>query len=509
MDEEENSRTKNDIITEDPVIKEIPVFLSKRLQDQLYLFQYPLRPSTNKSLDVKNCFIKPNNETVKLEVQLDTISSSFNIGKAEDVALRVDGPPEYRKKDKDVFFNNNLLDKIEYVSSKVGDNVERYGIGIFDGQEYHITPLKGLLRLKPYYPHLDREAKKKVEAKVKEEPVPSTSTSEPKQVTVKFSQGGDNEKWKKLQENSYKAMMQRQAEEEWIRCDWKPQKSELSDLEKMKLFAEDNRGWVASGEEKDDIVNYLKRLVPEDKEHAICLPSLPSNVVSFSSLRVLPLLEQCKLLLKDAKIVTFQQLMMLLAGCEGLTADSLLKALPQVAVLVRGNWVVKSEIVFPNGTFSSVSGVPADIMCRARDYVLILFTKQQYIERRKVSSVIKVPSEETKEIFMGISKLRYNKRWELTLPIDSEFIKKYPEVVYKQSSMWDMRELQLNNFFQSNKEKKRRKSKSVSEDSAKIPKKDGQTHVRDNHIADGLKSDKVKRTKTVKSNDVNHKDEKS
>lgn len=62
--------------------------------------------------------------------------------------------------------------------------------------------------------------------------------------------------------------------------------------------------------------------------------------------------------------------MMLLAGGEGLTADNLLKTLPKVAVLVQGNWIVKSEILYPAGTFSAVSGVPADLMCRARDYVV-------------------------------------------------------------------------------------------------------------------------------------------
>lgn len=61
---------------------------------------------------------------------------------------------------------------------------------------------------------------------------------------------------------------------------------------------------------------------------------------------------------------------MLLAGGEGTNADSLLKTLPKVAVLVQGNWIVKSEILYPQGTFSGVSGVPADIMCRARDYVV-------------------------------------------------------------------------------------------------------------------------------------------
>ncbi|KAF5282469.1 hypothetical protein FQR65_LT14277 [Abscondita terminalis] len=503
MDEDDNSQMLNDSNAHDPIVKEVPVFISKRLEDQLYLFQYPLRPRSSETpLNVKRCFVKPQNQAVKLEVQLNTHSANFDTNKAEDIALRVDGPPEHRKKDKEVYFKKNYLDKVEYVSSKIVDNADTYALGVYNGQEYHITPLKGLLRLKPYYPHLDREIKKKSDSKQKaavEEPGPSSSAQ---QVTVKFSQG-DSDKWKKLQENSYKSIMERQAEEPWIECDWQPEKSELSELEKLKLYSEDTRlGNTVKDEKDEDIIEYLRKLVPEDKEQSIIRPSLPSN---------------------DAKIMTFQQLMMVLVGCEGLTPDSLLKTLPQVAVLVRGNWIVKSEILFPVNTFSAISGVPAELMCKARDYILILFTKNQYVERRKVSSVIKIPSEEIKEIFVGISKLRNNKGWELTLPVNMEFVNKYPDVVQKQSTLWESREQQLSDFFKdsTNKDRKRRKSKSVSEDSVKVPKKDGQASVRDNCVSSsdtdsGTEKNKSspvagRRIKNSKCYDElrNHKDEKS
>lgn len=61
---------------------------------------------------------------------------------------------------------------------------------------------------------------------------------------------------------------------------------------------------------------------------------------------------------------------MLLTGSEGTTVENLLKTLPKVAVLVQGNWIVKSDIIYPQGTLSSTSGVPADVMCRARDYAV-------------------------------------------------------------------------------------------------------------------------------------------
>lgn len=74
-------------------------------------------------------------------------------------------------------------------------------------------------------------------------------------------------------------------------------------LEKSKLYAEDTRqSSIVDDSKEDDPVEYIRRLVPEDQEQAIIRPSLPSNVVSFSSLKTLPLLEQCKLLLKDGKL---------------------------------------------------------------------------------------------------------------------------------------------------------------------------------------------------------------
>lgn len=103
------------------------------------------------------------------------------------------------------------------------------------------------------------------------------------------------------------------------------------------------------------------------------LPQLPSHVLSLHALRGLPLQEQCRLLLKDAQVIQFHQIMLLLAGGEGVTADAMLKCLQKVAVLVRGNWVVKSEVLYPENTFSAISGVPAELMCRARDYIVRLF----------------------------------------------------------------------------------------------------------------------------------------
>lgn len=88
------------------------------------------------------------------------------------------------------------------------------------------------------------------------------------------------------------------------------------------------------------------------------------------------------------------------------------------------------------------------------------------MDRRKVSSLIKIPAEELKEILTGISKLRHNKGWELTLNPDMDFILKHNDVVQRQTVFWEQISKQLSEFLSDTKDKtkQRRKSKSVSEE---------------------------------------------
>lgn len=56
----------------------------------------------------------------------------------------------------------------------------------------------------------------------------------------------------------------------------------------------------------------------------------------------------------------------------------LLKSLQQVAELVQGNWVVKSEILYPSekdkpAKLYGITGIHPDIISKARDYVVTTF----------------------------------------------------------------------------------------------------------------------------------------
>lgn len=61
---------------------------------------------------------------------------------------------------------------------------------------------------------------------------------------------------------------------------------------------------------------------------------------------------------------------MKLLNDDTISADKVLRTLPSVGILVQGNWTVLSEILYPAGSISGTNGVPAELMCRARDYIV-------------------------------------------------------------------------------------------------------------------------------------------
>ena len=53
---------------DDPVVREIPVYLTKQLASGLFLLQYPLRPSERGPEDFCNARVRPNHEIMEIQV---------------------------------------------------------------------------------------------------------------------------------------------------------------------------------------------------------------------------------------------------------------------------------------------------------------------------------------------------------------------------------------------------------------------------------------------------------
>ncbi|CAL8282811.1 unnamed protein product [Merluccius merluccius] len=434
---------------DDPIIEEIDVYLAKSLAEKLYLFQYPVRPSIMTYDDVNHLSakIKPKQQKVELEMAINTMSPNYCRSKGEQIALNVDGAT-YEETNT---YSSKIMDKQTFASIQATTNTSRYAAAVFRKGELHITPLQGILQMRPSFTYLDRADGKQREREAANEGGDSSqdeAEEDVKAITVRFSRP-ESEQARQRRVQSYEFLQRKQAEEPWVHLHYHSLKDGRSEHERQYLYcqtmdAADNSELVKTPKE------YLAMLMPPLAEEKIVRPVGPSNVLSMAQLRTLPLAEQIKTLMKNVKVMPFANLMGLLAS--GIDSTAVLRCIQQVALLVQGNWVVKSDVLYPKNTCSPHSGVPAEVLCRGRDFVMWRFTLERSLMRKEVTAIIKLPPEDVKDFLEHMAVPRVNRGWEFALPSDSGFTQKHPDVTHRQQMLWLGIQSKLEKVFNFNKE---------------------------------------------------------
>lgn len=239
---------------DDPVIHEIPVYLSKTIP-KLYLFQYPVRPATMPydEVEVTRSRVKPVNKQVELELKMDTACPNYSRSKGEQIALNVDGPPGREERTR--AFQSNVMDKQTLIGSSAVDKTGRYAVGILNDNELHLTQLEGVLSLRPSLGYLDKsDLRSKTSVP---DPDAEAPDIKPEAVTVKFARG-DPEKNKKYKERSFEYQQKLQDEEAWVETDFKQMHGSTWDAESQKMFCGAMENMVAPMERSPD--DYLLSL---------------------------------------------------------------------------------------------------------------------------------------------------------------------------------------------------------------------------------------------------------
>lgn len=149
---------------------------------------------------------------------------------AENFAVNVDGVSQLIadcKVDKP-FFDGMVMNKQIFKSTRAVGDSNNYAVGVFSQNEVHLTPVKGILHLRPSLEHLDKSDKRSKLIKEQQQkqnsegeeddPGPSTS-NEPEKVTVRFARA-ETEKDKKLREQSLDHHYKQMAEEPYIQTTW-------------------------------------------------------------------------------------------------------------------------------------------------------------------------------------------------------------------------------------------------------------------------------------------------
>jgi len=437
-------------VDDDPVVQELPVFLSKNLCEKLFVFQYPLRSVSVKAEEpyVVAARFKPRVQDVELEIEVPTDSKYYDKSKGEQISINSDGTDQHMNPDDENFFKNAIMDKIIYTSTQAQLEPGRYAVGMISRKELHLNPIQGILHVKPAFQYLDKADKNlKAEKKESEGGEPESEEEDtPQQITVKFART-ETDRQKVVREKSFGFLQKKSAEESWISTPFHPYKSEESDLERERLLSAKPDETINNVTlPKDDYLNALIGPCPESEDTK---KKLSPDSVSMSQIRHLSLSDQVKHLLVNVKVISFNRLCSILkVGGDAQQQLNLLRAVQHVALLIQGNWVVKSEILYPfcdkeKVKLCGVTGIHPSILSKARDYVLNQFTVNRVVDRDVVTKATQIPTQDMKAILHHISVYKKNVGWEFRLPFDAAFVNKHPEVVERQKMIFNAKQQQL------------------------------------------------------------------
>uniref|UniRef100_A0A4W5LIX1 Polymerase (RNA) III (DNA directed) polypeptide E n=1 Tax=Hucho hucho TaxID=62062 RepID=A0A4W5LIX1_9TELE len=393
---------------------------------------------------------------VELEIAINTLSPNYCRSKGEQIALNVDGTTS---EDSNTY-SVKMMDKQTFTSIQSTTNTSRYAAAIFRKGELHITPLHGILQMRPSFCYLDKADCKHREREAANEGGDSSqdeAEEDVKAVTVRFSRP-ESEQARQRRIQSYDFLQKKQAEESWVHLHYHGLNDGRSDHERQYLYCQ-----AMGGSENTELVKtpkeYLAMLMPPVAEEK--MPVGPSNMLSMAQLRTLPLGDQIKTLMKNVKVMPFANLMGLLTP--GTDSTAVLRCIQQVALLVQGNWVVKSDVLYPKNSCSPHSGVPAEVLCRGRDFVMWRFTQDRSVMRKEMAAIIKLPPEDVKDFLEHMAVPRINRGWEFLLPSDGDFIKKHPDVAQRQHMLWMGIQSKLEKVFNFSKDDLQRPSGIIGE----------------------------------------------
>ena len=436
-----------EIDEEDEVVEEFDVFLSKNLSNNLYLLQYPTTHFRQTySADQRHVArIKPQHKKLEMDIRLDVSSPNYDQGKGEQIAVNVDGGAS----GDGMTYENSVMDYQVFSSRHVPQVGSRFAAAVVQDNQLHLTPISQVMQMQPSFKYVDHAEKRAVHAAKMKAQVESGQSSQDeaddaKAVTIRFK-SAETEASRVLREKSYSSYEKRLFQEKWVPATVHHKNDSYSDRERNRLFC------VQAFSSLDDAgnypemtvnpFNYFKTLVPHYSITDVDSETSPENVLSIAKLKFLPLGDQLKLLMKNAKIMHFSHLLALLPSNPD--ANSVVRSLQSFAVLVRGCWIVKSDVLYPPDTTSPISGLSADHICKVRDFILCLFNEREFLVRREVARQVNISSEEVKLILEQIARMKIGFGWMLKLPFDKSFVAQYPEVQERQSMVWASRYKQL------------------------------------------------------------------
>ncbi|XP_043711274.1 DNA-directed RNA polymerase III subunit RPC5 isoform X2 [Telopea speciosissima] len=375
---------------EDAVVREIDVFFTPPPLDnntQLYVLQYPLRPCWRPYELDERCEqvrVKPKSSQMEVDLSLNVDDrSSYND----------DAPAQMRT-------------KMQTLSTSwKPPATSGYAVGLLMGNKLHLNPVHAVVQLRPSMEHLKSGGPKKnniVEANIK--------FNEKKEESA-----GPSKKQGKLARASDK--QNTDDAESWVSLEYHGRDSSFSSRYRQKMAAEESY-LIPFSMSPYDFVNSLCPGTTTDSNRA----KGPSRRLLLS----LPLEERFKTYLSEGPEVHRFTALKHLAPDE--SDEDVLLVLQKHAYLVQGLWVTASSLLCEG------------IKCLARDYILLLFSKNPLISYKQ-QDASGLSKEVLRRMLKPLAVERPSfKNWKFKEPMDMSFIKGHPNAVREQERLWEKRE---------------------------------------------------------------------
>ncbi|KAK4393648.1 hypothetical protein Sango_1835600 [Sesamum angolense] len=426
---------------DDAIVREIDVYFTPSIDSntRLYVLQYPLRPLWRPyELDdrCEEVRVKPASAEVEVDLAVDVDSKNYDSGAEPRVQMK----------------------KQILTSSWKPPHASGYAIGILTGNKLHLNPVHAVVQLRPSMQHLDaKDSKRKtinVEDRVKvEEPQEGKPPGPSKKLSKVPEQNNDSGEFTvtidiltrkriiiQLTEKSllfliplllscillWGFLKHEDATEGLDSSQVHSAKSDVAAGYLRKMMSRGGSQIYFSMSSCD----YLKSLCPGTSSDSFSSKGPPRRL-----LLTLPLKERFRTwLLEGLRVHRFDALKYL-APDE--SVEEILGVIQEHARLVQGLWVPKSSLVY---------GTDQGVEVLARDYVLLLFSKNVIINNSQLPQRPQL-SKAMKEVLnvLAVERPAFND-WKLKELPDISFIKRNPSIVKKQEEEWECLEKKINDL---------------------------------------------------------------
>ncbi|KAI3412356.1 uncharacterized protein J3R85_017485, partial [Psidium guajava] len=388
-----------DGVVDDEVVREIDVYFNPFVgaTAQLYVMQYPLRPSWRPYEIDERCE----------EVRVKSGGSEIEV----DLSINVDS------KNYDSECNSRLMMTKQTLSSSWRPpRATGYAVGVLMDNKLYLNPVHAVVQLRPSMEHLNSGSSKNYVKGENDVGVKAEESSEVK------SAGSSKKQAKKMASSAEQVT---DNDEHWIQLEYHSSKSDLSTHYLQGMMAEENSP-------------ILFAMNPCDYVDLLCPGVQKQNLKTNGALRRIllstPPDERIRMMLcKEPEVHRYSALRY---NVPDVSDDVFLSELQRNALLVQGCWVPKTALTLQKPSNESlVKGYRLDVW--ARDYTLLMFSKKPGVHITELPAK-KILADAIKKFLIVFATERSSLGdWKFKQETDVSFMKQYPDIVSKQKQIWE------------------------------------------------------------------------